>query len=70
MSDLVLMEDAEYVLRLVKKICTEVGPGCPGSLQERTRGMAFKHELDDGEKVKMLRGELLVRASTAAPTSR
>ncbi len=47
MSELVLKEDADYVLRLVKKICTEVGPGCPGSLQERTRGMAFKKELDE-----------------------
>jgi DNA-binding LacI/PurR family transcriptional regulator len=30
----------------------------------------LKHEPDDGEKVKMLKGELLVRASTAAPISR
>jgi DNA-binding LacI/PurR family transcriptional regulator len=29
----------------------------------------LKHDLDDGEKVKMLRGELLVRASTSAPIS-
>jgi DNA-binding LacI/PurR family transcriptional regulator len=30
----------------------------------------LKHESDDGEKVKMLKGELLVRASTAASISR
>jgi DNA-binding LacI/PurR family transcriptional regulator len=30
----------------------------------------LKHEQDDGEKVKILKGELLVRASTAAPISR
>jgi DNA-binding LacI/PurR family transcriptional regulator len=30
----------------------------------------LKHNLDDGEKVKMLKGELLVRASTAASISR
>jgi DNA-binding LacI/PurR family transcriptional regulator len=30
----------------------------------------LKHEPDDGEKVKMLKGELLIRASTVAPNSR
>ncbi len=47
MSDLVSKDDTEYVSRLVKRISTEVGPGCPGSAQERNRGMAFKHELDE-----------------------
>ncbi len=46
MSDRVLREDAEYVSQLVRKICMEVGPGCPGSVQENDRGMAFKHELE------------------------
>ena len=29
--------DAEYALELVKKICSEVGPGLPGTSQERQR---------------------------------
>ena len=38
--------DAEYALDLVKKICTEVGPGLPGTPQERQRAEMIKKELE------------------------
>ncbi len=38
--------DANYALELVKKICAEVGPGLPGSAQERARAMIFKKEFE------------------------
>ena len=28
-------EDADYALNIVKTICTETGPGLPGTVQER-----------------------------------
>ena len=39
-------QDAEYALELVKKICTEVGPGLPGTSQERQRAEVIKKELE------------------------
>ena len=38
--------DAQYALELVKKICTEVGPGLPGTPQERQRAELIKKELE------------------------
>jgi Peptidase family M28 len=38
--------DAEYALELVKKICTEVGPGLPGTSQERERAEIIQNELE------------------------
>ncbi len=37
--------DAQYALDLVRKICTQVGPGLPGSPQERERAAIIKEEL-------------------------
>ena len=39
-------QDAEYALELVKKICTEVGPGLPATPQERQRAEIIKNELE------------------------
>jgi hypothetical protein len=39
-------QDAQYALDLVKTICTEVGPGLPGSPQERERAAIIKKELE------------------------
>lgn len=37
--------DGEYALELVRKICAEVGPGLPGTPQERQRAELIKDEL-------------------------
>jgi hypothetical protein len=39
-------QDAEYALELVRKICTKVGPGLPGTPQERQRAELIKNELE------------------------
>jgi hypothetical protein len=38
--------DAQYALDVVRKICTEVGPGLAGSPQERERAEVIKKELE------------------------
>ncbi|MEJ2710550.1 MAG: hypothetical protein P8074_23260 [Anaerolineales bacterium] len=38
--------DAQYALDIVKAICAEVGPGLPGSAQERERAAMIKKELE------------------------
>jgi hypothetical protein len=38
--------DAKYALDLVKRICKQVGPGLPGSPQERERAFVIKEELE------------------------
>ena len=45
MTPAVTSDDAQYALDLVKKICARVGPGLPGSPQERARAMIIKDEL-------------------------
>ncbi len=42
---IITSNDAHYALDIVKKICTTVGPGLPGSSQERARAMILKEEL-------------------------
>jgi hypothetical protein len=39
-------QDAQYALDLVKAICTQVGPGIPGSSQERERAAMIQKELE------------------------
>ena len=46
MSETITSNDAQYAFDLVKKICTEVGPGLPGSPQEQERAAAIKKELE------------------------
>jgi hypothetical protein len=38
--------DAQYALDLVGRICRDVGPGVPGSLQERKRAEMIRRELE------------------------
>ncbi|MFN2214654.1 MAG: M28 family metallopeptidase [Anaerolineales bacterium] len=38
--------DAQYALDIVKKVCAEVGPGLPGTSQERERAERIKKELE------------------------
>jgi hypothetical protein len=45
MPQAVSLQDAQYAFDLVEKICTEVGPGLPGTPQERQRGEMIQHEL-------------------------
>ena len=46
MPEIITNDDALYALDLVKKICTEVGPGLPGSPQERERAAVLKREME------------------------
>jgi aminopeptidase YwaD len=46
MPAVVTDSDARYALEIVKAICTEVGPGLPGSPQERERAAMLAKELE------------------------
>ena len=46
MSEIITNDDAHYAYDIVKTICTEVGPGLPGSSQERERAAMIKKELE------------------------
>ena len=46
MAEQITDKDAQYALDLVKRICDEVGPGLPGTPQERQRAEVIKNELE------------------------
>jgi hypothetical protein len=46
MSETITTYDARFALDIVKAICMEVGPGLPGSSQERERAAMLKKELE------------------------
>ncbi|MGW8226822.1 MAG: M28 family metallopeptidase [Anaerolineales bacterium] len=46
MSEEITSQDAQYALDIVKKVCAEVGPGLPGTPQERERAEMIKKELE------------------------
>jgi hypothetical protein len=46
MSDVIKTDDVQYALDIVKMICTEVGPGLPGSRQERERAVMIEKALE------------------------
>ena len=46
MAETVSESDARYALDLVKRICTEAGPGLPGTPQERARAAIIQKELE------------------------
>ncbi|MBN1415449.1 MAG: M28 family peptidase [Bacteroidales bacterium] len=46
MSEIITDIDANYAYDIVKKICSEVGPGLPGSPQEHARADLIKMELE------------------------
>ncbi len=45
MPETITENDARYALDIVKKICAEVGPGLPGTPQERARAALIEKEL-------------------------
>ncbi len=54
MTEIINTRDAQYAFDIVKTICTQVGPGLPGSSQERERAAIIKKELEShlgGENV-------------------
>jgi len=61
--EIVSSSDAEYAYELVKAICTEVGPGVPGSLQERKRAAIIRQELESH----LGAGNVIVEEFTLAP---
>ncbi len=46
MPELITGNEAQYALDIVKRICAEVGPGVPGSPQERRRAAIIQRELE------------------------
>src|SRR4030042_6761126 len=46
MTDEITNQDAQYALDIVKRICTEVGPGLPATPEERARAEVIKNELE------------------------
>jgi hypothetical protein len=63
MATEITTQDAQYALDLVKRICTKVGPGLPGTPQERERAAMIKKELESHLGV----GNVLVEEFTLAP---
>jgi len=46
MPEIISTRDADYAYDIVKRICSEVGPGLPGSPRERERADIIKKELE------------------------
>jgi len=63
MPEIITDNDAHYALDIVKAICTEVGPGTPGSSQERERAAIIKRELESH----LGAGNVIVEEFTLAP---
>lgn len=45
MPDIITQNVIQYAMDIVERICAEIGPGLPGSDQERQRAMLFANEL-------------------------
>jgi len=63
MTEIITNQDAQYALDIVKKICTEVGPGIAGSSQERERAAMIQEELESH----LGAGNVAVEEFTVAP---
>ena len=63
MPETITNNDAQYALDIVKTICMEVGPGLPGSSQERERANMIKKELESH----LGAGNVVVEEFTVAP---
>ena len=63
MPDIITSHDAQYAFDIVKTICTEVGPGLPGSSQERERAAMIQKELESH----LGAGNVVVEEFTLAP---
>jgi len=65
MPEVIANNDARYAYDIVKTICTEVGPGSPGSSQERERAAIIKKELESH----LGTGNVAVEEFTVAPAA-
>lgn len=63
MPESITDNDAQYAVDIVKAICMEVGPGMPGTLQERERAAMIKKELESH----LGAGNVAVEEFTVAP---
>jgi hypothetical protein len=63
MPETITENDAQYAFDIVKTICTEVGPGLPGSSQERDRAAIIKRELESH----LGAGNVVIEEFTFAP---
>ncbi len=63
MPEMITNRDAQYAFDIVKTICTEVGPGMPGTPQERERATMIKKELESHLGV----GHVAVEEFSVAP---
>src|SRR5512137_1714086 len=63
MPETITSDDAQYALDIVKAICTQVGPGLPGTSQERGRAGIIKKELESH----LGAGNVFVEEFTLAP---
>ena len=63
MPETITRSDAQYAYDIVKTICTEVGPGVPGSSQERARASIIRRELESH----LGPGSVVVEEFTLAP---
>src|SRR5512136_1440473 len=63
MPEIITSNDAQYAYDIVKTICMEVGPGLPGSSQERQRAAIIKKELESH----LGAGNVVVEEFTLAP---
>ncbi len=63
MPEMITSNDAHYAYDIVKTICTEVGPGLPGTPQERERADIIKKELESH----LGAGNVVVEEFTVAP---
>jgi Peptidase family M28 len=63
MAEIITSDDAHYAFDIVKTICTEVGPGLPGSSQERERAAIIEKELESH----LGAGNVVVEEFTVAP---
>jgi hypothetical protein len=63
MPEIITNDDAHYAYDIVETICAEVGPGLPGSSQERERAAIIKRELESH----LGAGNVVVEEFTVAP---
>jgi len=64
-AEVITNDDAQYAYDIVKTICTEVGPGLPGTPQERERAAILKKELESH----LGAGNVAVEEFTVAPAA-